>query len=80
MSINLDTVMDYVDEYTIGIVRIMGITYNGRYDDIKGLNDLVEANNKQNEYKVYIHVDAASGGFYAQFTRPDFSIKECHFN
>jgi glutamate decarboxylase len=40
MSINLDKVMDYVDEYTIGIVGIMGITYTGRYDDIKGLNDL----------------------------------------
>ncbi len=71
MSINLDTVMDYVDEYTIGIVGIMGITYTGRYDDIKGLNDLVEAHNKQTDYKVYIHVDAASGGFYAPFTEPD---------
>ena len=41
------------------------------YDDIKGLNDLVEAHNKQTDYKVYIHVDAASGGFYAPFTEPD---------
>ena len=30
MSINLDKVMDYVDEYTIGVVGIMGITYTGR--------------------------------------------------
>lgn len=84
MSINLDTVMDYVDEYTIGIVGIMGITYTGRYDDIKGLNDLVEAHNKQTDYKVYIHVDAASGGFYAPFTEPDlvwdFQLKKCYLN
>ncbi|MGC3164725.1 pyridoxal-dependent decarboxylase, partial [Enterococcus faecium] len=33
--------------------------------------DLVEAHNKQTDYKVYIHVDAASGGFYAPFTEPD---------
>ncbi len=46
MSINLNKVMDYIDEYTIGIVGIMGITYTGRYDDIKGLNDLVEEYNK----------------------------------
>ncbi|EOH97586.1 glutamate decarboxylase [Enterococcus pallens] len=71
MSINLDTVMDYVDEYTIGIVGILGITYTGRYDNIKGLNDLVEAYNKKTDYKVYIHVDAASGGFYAPFIEPE---------
>ncbi|MEG9199694.1 pyridoxal-dependent decarboxylase, partial [Lactococcus lactis] len=39
MSINLDKVMDYVDEYTIGVVGIMGITYTGRYDDIKALDN-----------------------------------------
>lgn len=71
LSLNMDTVMDYVDEYTIGIVGIMGITYSGRYDDIKTLNDLVEEYNKTTDYKVYIHVDAASGGFYTPFMEPD---------
>lgn len=79
LSLNMDTVMDYVDEYTIGIVGIMGITYSGRYDDIAKLNDLVEEYNKQTDYKVYIHVDAASGGFYAPFMEPeivwDFKLK-----
>ncbi|MGL4697792.1 glutamate decarboxylase [Enterococcus larvae] len=71
LSINLNTVMDYVDEYTIGIVGILGITYTGRYDDIRTLNELVEVYNAQTEYKVYIHVDAASGGFYTPFVEPD---------
>lgn len=79
MSINLDKVMDYVDEYTIGIVGIMGITYTGRYDDIKALDKLVEEHNKRTDYKVYIHVDAASGGLYAPFVEPhlkwDFQLK-----
>lgn len=79
MSINLDKVMDYVDEYTIGIVGIMGITYTGRYDDIKALDKLVEEHNKRTDYKVYIHVDAASGGLYAPFVEPhlkwDFRLK-----
>ena len=70
-SPNMNTVMDYVDEYTIGIVGIMGITYTGRYDDIAKLNDLVEEYNKTTDCKVYIHVDAASGGFYAPFMEPD---------
>lgn len=79
MSLDLDKVMDYVDEYTIGIVGILGITYTGRYDDIKGLNDLVEEYNKTTDYKVYIHVDAASGGLYTPFMDPslewDFRLK-----
>ena len=79
LSLNMDTVMDYVDEYTIGIVGIMGITYTGCYDNIKKLNDLVEEYNKHTDYKVYIHVDAASGGFYTPFVEPeiewDFKLK-----
>lgn len=71
LSLNMDTVMNYVDEYTIGIVGIMGITYSGRYDDIKKLNDLVEEYNQTTDYKVYIHVDAASGGFYTPFMEQD---------
>ncbi len=70
-SLNMDTVMDYVDHYTIGIVGIMGITYTGRYDDIEKLNDLLEDYNKQTDYKVYIHVDAASGGLYTPFMEAD---------
>lgn len=73
LSLNMETVMDYVDEYTIGIVGIMGITYSGRYDDIEKLDQLVEDYNKNTDYKVYIHVDAASGGFYTPFIEPDIN-------
>lgn len=79
LSLNMDKVMDYVDEYTIGIVGIMGITYTGQYDNIKKLDELVEEYNKHTDYKVYIHVDAASGGFYTPFMEPeidwDFKLK-----
>lgn len=69
-SLNTDKVMDYVDNYTIGIVGILGITYTGKYDDIEKINTLVDNYNKGTEYKVYIHVDAASGGFYTPFMEP----------
>ncbi|MBC8931609.1 glutamate decarboxylase, partial [Escherichia coli] len=29
MQLNTDQVLDYVDEYTIGVVGILGITYTG---------------------------------------------------
>ncbi len=60
-SINVEKVTDYLDEYTIGVVGILGITYTGRYDDIKALDKKLEEYNKHTDYKVYIHVDAASG-------------------
>lgn len=71
LSLNLDHVMDYVDEYTIGIVGILGITYTGRYDNIAELNEIVEEHNRNTPHKVYIHVDAASGGLYAPFVEPE---------
>ena len=49
------------------------------YDDIKKLDQLVEEYNQQTQHKVYIHVDAASGGLYAPFVEPelewDFQLK-----
>ncbi|MEG1807522.1 MAG: pyridoxal-dependent decarboxylase, partial [Cetobacterium sp.] len=50
------------DEYTIGIVPIMGITYTGTFDDIVALDKAVEEYNKTAKISVPIHVDAASGG------------------
>jgi glutamate decarboxylase len=71
MSLNLDTVLDYVDDYTIGVVGIMGITYTGQYDDIAGLDHLLTDYNQTAKVPVPIHVDAASGGFYVPFMEPD---------
>lgn len=79
MSLDLDTVMDYVDEYTIGIVGIQGNTYTGKLDDIEKLDRMVEEYNQNTDYKVYIHVDGASGGMYTPFAGPnrpwDFRLK-----
>jgi glutamate decarboxylase len=32
---------ELIDENTIGVVGILGSTYNGEFEDIKGLNDMV---------------------------------------
>ncbi|KAJ4250242.1 hypothetical protein NW762_012057 [Fusarium torreyae] len=55
------------DENTIGVCMIIGTTYTGEYEDVKGLNDLLI----EKDMNVPIHVDAASGGFVAPFTIPD---------
>jgi len=46
---------------------ILGSTYTGEYEDVKGVNDLLD----QKGLDTPIHVDAASGGFVAPFTVPD---------
>ncbi|MFD2386921.1 glutamate decarboxylase [Enterococcus rivorum] len=73
MTLDIEKAMAAIDEYTIGIVGILGITYTGKYDDIETLNTLVENYNQQTDYKVYIHVDAASGGLYTPFVNPELT-------
>ena len=79
MSINVDKVLDYVDDYTIGLVGILGITYTGKYDDIKALDKKLEEYNKTAKLTVPMHIDAASGGMFAPFIEPelewDFRLK-----
>lgn len=65
-----------VDENTIGICSILGLTYTGEYEDTKAINDLLVAN----KIDCPIHVDAASGGFVVPFVNPnlkwDFELEK----
>ncbi|HPE85202.1 MAG TPA: glutamate decarboxylase [Chlamydiales bacterium] len=62
---------NYVDENTICVVGILGITLNGQFDPIEKLALALRKLNKKNGWNVPIHVDAASGGFIAPFIYPD---------
>lgn len=61
----------YCDENTIGVVVILGSTFDGRYEDVKGVNDALDKLEKDKGIYVPIHVDAASGGFVAPFLQPE---------
>ncbi|WP_251197830.1 glutamate decarboxylase [Anaerotardibacter muris] len=71
LYLNPDEAMKYVDDHTICVVTILGITYTGRYDDVKGMDAALTEYNKTAAVPVRIHVDAASGGFIAPFIEPD---------
>lgn len=72
LSLNMDTVMNSVDDYTIGVVAILGITYTGKYDDVCTLDKLVGSYNRNHpSLPIRIHVDGASGGMIAPFLEPD---------
>ncbi len=66
-----DEAVKYVDENTIGVVAIMGSTFDGRYEDVKAVNDKLLTLNAGTGWDVPIHVDGASGGFVAPFLQPD---------
>lgn len=55
------------------------LTSRSEYEDIKTLSDLLDMKNKAEGLDVWIHVDAASGGFVAPFVNPgllwDFRVR-----
>jgi glutamate decarboxylase len=59
------------DENTIGVVAILGSTFDGSYEPVadicKALDDLQE----QTGLNIPVHVDGASGAFVAPFVDPD---------
>ncbi|XP_031393572.1 glutamate decarboxylase 1 [Punica granatum] len=63
--------VEMVDENTICVAAILGSTLNGEFEDVKLLNDLLTAKNKETGWDTPIHVDAASGGFIAPFLYPE---------
>ena len=69
--LNIDKAIDAIDDYTIGVVGILGITYTGRYDDIEKLDAAIEKYNQTAKITVPIHVDGASGGMFAPFVQED---------
>jgi glutamate decarboxylase len=63
----------YVDENTIGVVAIMGVTYTGAYEPVEKISKALDVIEKATGLDVPIHVDGASGGMIAPFVQPDLA-------
>lgn len=61
----------YCDENTIGVVAILGSTYDGSYEPVQEIADALDTLQADKGWDIPMHVDAASGGFIAPFLRPD---------
>jgi len=68
----LDTekAIELIDENTIGVMVIMGSTYNGVYESVEEMSHLLDKYQKKTGIDIPIHVDGASGGFVAPFASP----------
>ncbi|KAF7430349.1 hypothetical protein PC9H_006054 [Pleurotus ostreatus] len=78
VSVESDFIMDpknaiqFIDENTIGVVVILGSTYTGHFENVQEMNDLLTELHSNTGLDIPIHVDAASGGFFAPFAYPSY--------
>jgi glutamate decarboxylase len=61
----------HCDENTIGVVAILGSTFDGSYEPVKEICASLDRLAAEGGPDVPVHVDAASGGFVAPFVQPD---------
>jgi len=64
--------LDYIDENTIGVMVILGSTYTGVFENVQEMSDCLDEYETKTGHHVPIHVDAASGGFFAPFAYPKY--------
>ncbi|GAA3634473.1 glutamate decarboxylase [Microbacterium awajiense] len=72
----------YIDENTIGVVAIMGVTYTGMYEPVAEIARALDAIQESTGLDVPIHVDGASGAMIAPFLQKDlvwdFRLERVH--
>jgi glutamate decarboxylase len=61
----------YVDENTIGVVAVLGVTYTGAYEPVAAIAAALDEIQRTTGHDVPIHVDGASGAMVAPFLQPD---------
>ncbi|HUB35689.1 MAG TPA: glutamate decarboxylase [Solirubrobacteraceae bacterium] len=79
-TIGPEDIEPHVDENTIAVAAVLGTTFTGHADDIRGINDHLLTLKSEKGLDVPMHVDAASGGFVWPFLYPhsewDFRLEQ----
>ncbi len=70
-TLNAEETLKLVDENTIGVIVIMGSTFDGSYEPVKEVASALDRYQEQSGIDIPIHVDGASGGFVAPFIQPE---------
>ena len=61
----------HCDENTIGVVAILGSTFDGSYEPVAKIAEALDRLQEERGLDIPMHVDAASGGFVAPFLDPE---------
>jgi glutamate decarboxylase len=71
--LNAEEAVARVDENTIGVVVIMGSTFDGSYEPVAEVSKALDEVQERLGWDIPIHVDGASGAFVAPFLQPDLA-------
>ncbi|MBJ7332585.1 MAG: glutamate decarboxylase [Solirubrobacteraceae bacterium] len=66
-----DEAVKYCDENTIGVVAILGSTFDGSYEPVEEICAALDDFERREGIDIPVHVDGASGAFVAPFVDPD---------
>ena len=70
-TIGPEQVAPLLDERTIAVAGLLGTTFTGQMDDLRGINDLLARVQSEQGWRIPLHIDAASGGLIIPFSQPD---------
>jgi glutamate decarboxylase len=71
LHLTAERAIAHCDENTIGVVAILGSTFDGSYEPVAEIADALDELQARTGLDIPMHVDAASGGFVAPFLDPD---------
>jgi len=63
----------HVDDCTIAVGGLLCTTFTGQIDQLSEIDALLQRLRSERGWQIPLHIDAASGGFLAPFTRPDLA-------
>jgi glutamate decarboxylase len=70
-TLSAEEAVKLCDENTIGVVAILGSTFDGAYEPVEEICAALDAFEAESGIDVPVHVDGASGAFVAPFVDPD---------
>jgi len=71
--LDADEAVARCDENTIGVVAILGSTYDGSYEPVGEITAALDDYQERTGHDVPVHVDGASGAMIAPFLDPDLT-------
>jgi glutamate decarboxylase len=69
--LSAEEAVKHCDENTIGVVAILGSTFDGSYEPVKEICEALDDLQERTGLDVPVHVDGASGAFIAPFIDPE---------
>jgi glutamate decarboxylase len=70
-NLSAEEAVKLCDENTIGVVAILGSTFDGSYEPVEEICAALDGLQERDGIDVPVHVDGASGAFVAPFVDPD---------